>query len=393
MIIIIVGVLLLVPNVNVSAKTLNDLYSQLNTLEKKQAATDNSKKLTESEINKLNNDIANLTASIKRTSEEVAQAEKDIIATQDKIEEKKKETNDMMKYLQVSTGENVYLEYLFEADTYTDFIYRYSIVKQMTNYNNELMDELTKLVQELEDKKKTLAEKQQSMNAQRQELEAKNAKLHSNLSELTSEGTTIAQDIAAVKKEIEKYKAICTSDSQDVTTCGKKTSSGGWSQIPNASGWTYPLASGCVTSEYVGNGHRNDWSGGVSGHHGIDLGCNAEGTPIYAAAPGTVARVVYKSSCGGNMVWVYHIVNGVPYTTVYMHMLSIRVSEGQAVTTSSVVGTVGGGSTMSYDACTGGSHLHFGMASGHNAVGFNSYSFNPRKLFSFPGIYNGYFKR
>ena len=79
-----------------------------------------------------------------------------------------------------------------------------------------------------------------------------------------------------------------------------------------------------------------------------------------------------------------------------MHLLSISVSEGQSVTPATKVGEVGGGSTASYDGCTGGTHLHFGLAYGHNAYSFNANSFNPRNVFNFPAlIYNGggYFKR
>lgn len=154
-----------------------------------------------------------------------------------------------------------------------------------------------------------------------------------------------------------------------------------------------------VTSEYSSN-RGPIYSGGVlvssGAHHGIDLGGNSEGTPVYAAAPGEVARIVRKSSCGGNMVYVYHVVNGKKYTTVYMHMLSIssNIKKGSIVYDTTQIGTVGGGSTASnrggYDRCTSGAHLHFGMANGWNAVGFNAYSFNPRNLIKFP---SGYFTR
>ena len=195
-------------------------------------------------------------------------------------------------------------------------------------------------------------------------------------------------DIADMKKEIKRYTDKGCKDNENITTCG--------TTMINATGWNYPLARGCVTSEYVGYGQRTDWSGSVSGHHGIDLDCVSEGTTVYGAASGTVARVVYRSSCGGNMVWVYHSVNGTPYTTVYMHLLNISVSEGQTVTPNTKIGEVGGGSTRSYDACTGGTHLHFGMAYGHNAYAFNSHSFNPRNAYNFPAlVYNGggYFSR
>ena len=44
------------------------------------------------------------------------------------INSKKKEIENLLSFLQVSNGENVYLEYIFEAKTFTDFIYRSAVV-------------------------------------------------------------------------------------------------------------------------------------------------------------------------------------------------------------------------------------------------------------------------
>ena len=52
----------------------------------------------------------------------------------------------MIQFLQISNGGNIYLEYLFDAENYTDFIYRYEVVKQLTNYNSGLIDELENLI-------------------------------------------------------------------------------------------------------------------------------------------------------------------------------------------------------------------------------------------------------
>ena len=201
------------------------------------------------------------------------------------------------------------------------------------------------------------------------------------------EGTSIEDDIADMKKRIKMYEDQGCSRYQDVDSC-RGTS------VPTADGWNYPLVTGCVTSEYTT--YREDWNPG-SEHHGIDLSCVPEGTNVYAAAEGIVARVAYGSTCGGNMVWVYHTVNGKNYTTVYMHLLSISVSVDQIVTPSTIIGRMGGGSTATvnggYDRCTTGAHLHFGLADGHNAYSFNSYSFNPRNIYNFPPIYGGYFYR
>jgi len=390
LIIILILIFIVLPYAKVEAKTLGNLKDELAELERKQREAENKKNLTETEINNLADEISSITRSIEMIKEDIKSAEDEIAESEAEIESKRTETDELLKFLQVSSGENVYLEYIFEADSYTDFIYRYSVVSQLTEYNNNLMIELEELVKTLEAKKTEYNNNKTNLEAKSSELTSKMAILRVNLESYKEEGTTIEDDIKDMKQKIKELEDIGCTNNEDITTCGRSNG------MVNATGWSYPLAWGCVTSEYVGFGNRPDWSGSVSGHHGIDLDCVGEGTTVYAAAPGVVARVVYYSSCGGNMVWVYHNVNGQPYTTVYMHLLNISVSEGQTVTSSTKIGGVGGGSTQSYDSCTGGAHLHFGMAYGHNAYGFNNYSFNPRNIFSFPALVysgGGYFSR
>ena len=393
-------VLFLVPCVNVNAKTLGQMRSELKKLQSQKAEADSKKNLTDSQISALIDEINTITSNISQTKNDIKSTEEDIIKNQNEIEAKEEETNELLKFLQVSSGENVYLEYIFEADSYTDFIYRYSVVSQLTEHNNELMQELSVLVDNLETKKKELAGKQSKLESESNDLNSKMAVLKVNLQNYKEEGTTLEEDINDMKKKIKEYDDLGCRDNEDVTSCiariNSSKGSGGGTTVINATGWSYPLTWGCVTSEYVGYGNRTDWSGSVSGHHGIDLDCVSEGTKVYAAATGVVARIVKYSSCGGNMVWVYHNINGVPYTTVYMHLLSISAYENQIVTPSTVIGAVGGGSTASYDNCTGGSHLHFGMAYGHNAYNFNANSLNPRNIINFPALYyngGGYFSR
>lgn len=383
---------------NVEAKTLQDMYNELSSLKNKLATANSDKKLTESEISNLKAEISTITVNISKAQSDIKKAENDIIESQNEIESKKEECNQMLQLLQLSSDENTYLEYVFEADSYTELIYRYAVVSQLTDYNSGIMDELTSLIDELEEKKIELSNKQQSLEKEQANLSDKLTTLNANLKEQTEEGASIEDDIAYLERQIKYYKdTLGCSMNQNITTCGKKSSSG---VAVTADGWTAPLKSGCVSSEYVGYGDRLDYSGPTTGHHAIDLACNAEGTPVYAAAAGEVDKVVKYSggySCGGNMVYIYHTVNGKNYTTVYMHLLSIAVSEHQIVDENTVIGYVGGGSTAKqnggYDSCTTGAHLHFGMATGHHSTGFNSYSFNPRTIFNFPAIGGGYFYR
>lgn len=377
--------LLIIPNF-VEAKTLNDMYNELAKLQTEYNNNKNNKNLTQSQINQISSDINNINNSITKIRGEIKQAEIDIENSKEKIDDKKIETDGLIQFLQISNGGNIYLEYLFDAESYTDFIYRYEVVKQLTNYNSDLIDELEVLIKDLQQKEKQLEQKNIELEKERTRLTSNLTTLQSSLSTYLVEGTDIKKDIEDLQKQIKVYEDKGCSRYQDISTCTASI---------NATGWSYPLKSGCVTSEYTGSDHRTDWSGGGS-HYGIDLSCVKEGTNVYPAADGVVARIVYRASCGGNMVYVNHVVNGKKFTTVYMHLLSIPngLYVDKIVTTNSVIGYVGGYSTATskggYDRCTSGTHLHFGMADGHNAFRFNSYAFNPREIFSFPKlIYSG----
>ena len=51
--------------------------------------------------------------------------------------------------------DNVYLEYVFNAKSFADFIYRSSVVEQLTKHNDELIDEMSALIDEnIEEQKK-----------------------------------------------------------------------------------------------------------------------------------------------------------------------------------------------------------------------------------------------
>ena len=378
-------ILIFFPISKVEAKTLQDYYNELSSLQKKYNDAQNNKKLTQTEINNLNTEKTKINKTITKTKEEIVLAEKDIEKSEDNIEHKQEESNEFLKFLQLSSGENAYLEYLFDAENYTDLIYRYAIVTQMSEHNNNLIKELEQLISDLEAKKIELNKKEKQLETQLTDFNSKLNTLRANLNKSTAEGANIEEEIVDLKKEIAYYEDLGCGKNQDVSSCVK---------ISYAQGWRYPLAYGCVTSEYTGYGNRTDWTGGGQ-HHAIDLSCTPEGSPVYAAADGTVANVA-RYSCGGNAIYIYHNVGGTKYTTVYMHLLTVNVTPGQAVTTNTVIGKMGGWSTAiqngGYDSCTSGAHLHFGIATGHHASGFNSYSINPRNIFVFPYGW-GYFYR
>jgi len=87
-------------------------------------------------------------------------------------------------------------------------------------------------------------------------------------------------------------------------------------------------------------------------HQGVDLSA-ACGTPIHAAADGTVTHVGFDASGGWRLIIAHGPLGGVDLQTVYLHAQGYRVRLGERVARGQLVGTVGstGWST--------GCHLHF----------------------------------
>ena len=112
--------------------------------------------------------------------------------------------------------------------------------------------------------------------------------------------------------------------------------------------WPLPVA-GAITSQF---GHRVDpITGAVSSHTGTDIAC-AEGTPILAAADGTVTVANGLDSWGGSYGYYIQIDHGGGLETLYAHCSSICVTTDQQVQAGQVIGYVG------HTGRATGSHLH-----------------------------------
>lgn len=112
--------------------------------------------------------------------------------------------------------------------------------------------------------------------------------------------------------------------------------------------WPLPVA-GTITSQF---GYRVDpITGEVSSHTGTDIAC-AEGTPILAAADGTVTVANSLDSWGGSYGYYIQIDHGGGLETLYAHCSSICVTTGQQVQAGEVIGYVG------HTGRVTGSHLH-----------------------------------
>ena len=365
---------------NTSLKDLKDMLAKYkatyDTVVNKQNQLQKDMKNIEGELDKISKEIDEYEESIKQSKARVAELEEN-------IKEKQAEIDNLLSFLQIADEDNIYLEYIFNAKTYADFIYRSSVVEQLTKHNDELITEMSNLIEENKQEQQRLEEKIDESEKTIDRLNETLRKYNLTMDDLVDDHKDAKADYEASQKEVEAYEKLYKQNN-----CSETTPIIDCIDIPYASGFIRPLVSGSITSEYGLRYHPTLHYYRM--HNGIDIGV-AMNTNVYAVAAGIVSKVVRvarpnvpNSSCGGNMVYIKHRVNGKEYTSVYQHLHSINVNEQDFVTASTVIGKSGGGE--SYDKCTTGPHLHFGMMKG------STYE-NPRNYVNFPPLYGRFTSR
>ncbi|MEV2259391.1 LysM peptidoglycan-binding domain-containing M23 family metallopeptidase [Streptomyces anulatus] len=174
---------------------------------------------------------------------------------------------------------------------------------------------------------------------------------------LGAKGSAPAEKSAAPKKAEPAPKAAPKkadpAPKADTVSADDSEGSGSSAQTGSSeatgSGWSAPLASANVTTQYRASGAS--WSSGY--HTGSDFQA-ASGTPVLAIGPGTVVSAGNSGSYGNEVVIKHE--DGM--YSQYAHQSSLNVSVGQTVTGGQQIGLSGstGNST--------GPHLHFEVRTG-----------------------------
>ena len=350
---IIIGFLFLFAS-HVNAKSLKELRAELSALESKYSKNESDKKQTESDIAAAKDKINSITAEKNQVSKEIEGLNDEIAKLGEEIGKMREQLKSIVHYYQLSSSNSLYLEYVFNADNFTDFIYRLAVSEQLSEHREKTINEYNRLMEENKKKINELAAKQTSLAKLEEELSVELSKLGDELADITDASVDIKEEIKEVKASINTYttKYKC-SETEDVAVCvnnynqaqirarqaatpsGGSQSASGNISAPSANGFYRPVASGRVNANY---GYTEYYG---SFHDGMDLGV-PHGTPVYAVATGTVMKISYKSSCGGNMVYIGHYTGSGTYTSGYFHLASVNVSVGQVVTPDSVIGYSGG---------------------------------------------------
>lgn len=348
---------------------------------------------TQAEIDATNNEIANIKTEMKNLADEIVKLKQEIEEYNEEIKQKSLQTKEIFQYFQMASGENVYLEYAFGAETITDLIYRMAVVEQMTEYNNKVTKELEEMIEKNKQREKDIAVKTKELQAKQKEMEQKLVSLGNTKQSLTVGATTIQDQIRTYQEKVKYYKSLgCLSHHEIGVDCAT---------FGGAGVFRRPTASGYITSEF---GAR--WG---KFHRGLDISSgNPYNTKIYPIANGTISDI-YEDIYGALVVVVEHydIVSGKYYSSLYAHMNSYApgLYEGKYVTSDTYLGYMG---------CTGyctGPHLHMEIGACRlyldyecrsitafmNFVeyqGRNGLFKGPRQLINFPGgLYNAWYGR
>lgn len=340
--------------IDTQATTLKEYEDQVNKYSKE--LNDKNEQIGQSkkELDGIRRKIANYEKEIKAAEEEKNRLSEEIRKNNEEIKKKNEESKRLMEYYQISNGENAYLEYAFGATDITDMIYRMSIVEQLTEYNDQVMKELQKLIDQNKQKQKELKAKQAELTALNKKLSSEASKVQGNITSMEGTVPNIKGQLSYYQQRVKYYKSIgCKSNDRIGIDCDKPkpaTPNGGGNHdsgvLVGANGFVFPVSGNFRITTYFGAG----------GHKGLDVGkyCNA---PIYAVANGRVYYVGSgKDHYGAKMVMIVHNYNGRLVFSQYAHLNSYAVRENQDVHAGQIIGYMG---NTGYSF---GCHLHLEMS-------------------------------
>ena len=342
---------------------IGDLRSQIDSLQ--------------AELYDLQSKLDGLNSSIKSKGDEITKKQAEL--------EEKKELLKKRLVVMYKKGGMSYLDVLVGSGNLFEMLVNFDAVQEVTEADNDLINKVTQEKQDLENAKTELENEKKQVDDVKSQKEAKNQELTDKKKEKDEKVASLSESEKAKQKEIDTTEAAINdaqakmakeyeeaqkrlreqqknSSSSNSSKSNGTSSRGSSSSSSNAKGqngvnfngtFIWPCNNKIVTSlqsSYRALKNRR--------HDGIDIGARYEN--VYASAPG-IAYSAYNPGGYGNYIIIYH---GNGYATLYGHLNSIKISDGQFVSQGEVIAQSGntGGST--------GPHLHFEIRQVSSASGF-----------------------
>jgi peptidoglycan hydrolase CwlO-like protein len=326
-------------------------------------------------INDTSNKISEKNFHIDNTKKDIGVLKVEIKELEERIAKRNELLKDRARNFQETGGAISYIDVLMGAQSFSDFIDRFSAVATIMEADQDILRKhtedkellekkkvevetklanLVKMRKELETLKASLNAKKAEQNKLLAKLEVQEEEIHEHKLAAEEQASILAAQESAIKKAIQmEQKRIAEEEERrrkEAEAEKNKGNNGGGSQTtpPVSDGSFTKPAQGTFTS---GFGHR--WG---RFHYGIDI-ANRSDVPIVAAASGVVIQSYYSNSYG-NVIFIAHSINGQIFTTVYAHMSSRHVGEGAVVSKGQQIGIMGNTGDSQ------GQHLHFELHRG-----------------------------
>lgn len=353
----------------VQASSIEETKKKGEALEAQKSTAEAEKKALADQLNKLIAEMDETTAKITAKQEEIAVKEDELIQAQIDENNQYESMKKRIKYM-YENGNTQFIEILFSSKSIGDFLNNAEYITQISEYDRDMLDEFKATVQRVDDQKKALEGEKAELETLQVQLQEKQDEVSALLAEKAEQISDLevaigenAAKLKALQEEAARQQrmreeaaaaaAAAAAASQGNSSGGSSSGGGsgggtaGPSVAPSGNGaLSNPCPSAYISSEFGG---RSSPGGiGSTNHKGRDYAAGA-GSPIYAAASGTVTTVAYNGARGNYLV----INHGNGLSTLYQHCSEIYVGSGQSVSVGQNIAAVG-----STGASTG-PHLHF----------------------------------
>lgn len=328
---------------------LNQTTQQLKDAKNKLSEVKSQKKDTLNDINTLDKNINSTETQIDNLTEQIKKLETSIeIAIENiKFAEKEYEKKDNLRKERIlgyyKSGNLSFWDMMFSSKDISDLLYRYRIMKDITEFDNNLLAELEKEKISIEEQKQKL--ESDKILCQNKKVEAEQKKLA--LAETKEIRTAYLSKLEKSEEELNKSIDKLNAEADKLTAEIRAASSTNTKYTGGSMTW--PLPGYYIITSPFGN-RLHPVLKVYKLHTGVDIagsGCN--GKDVVAANSGTVIKAEYNTGYG-NYVIIDH---GGGITTLYGHSSKLLVKKGDYVTKGQAIMKVG---TTGYST---GPHLHF----------------------------------
>ena len=326
----------------------DELEEQLADVEADQAEAQQRRQLLQAQLDAINNEIENIDKQIAYYDAEIAQKEE---------EQAEAEANEEAQYelfcqrvrAMEEEGTVSYWSILFNSESFSELLDRLADIDAVMDYDNQVMDELIAIREEIIALRTQLETSRAEEQAARDQQAAKQAEQQAKVAEAQKLLDQINADVAEVNRQLDAESEAAAEIQAEIAQKQKQLEEQRRQNnitIDSETSYLWPLPGYYRLSSLFGY-RIHPITGEAHSHTGIDIPAPGN-TPILACKSGQVVTSAYHYSYGNYVV----IDHGNGNSTLYAHMSSRAVSEGDMVTQGQTIGYVGttGSST--------GNHLH-----------------------------------